>query len=195
MALNAQMAKAGPPFEGKDLHIGDFSWGILPPAAPLGISTLTIAGMAMAFARERSGRVALSFIGVVILGFDPQIGDRWESVALVVASAFFGALGLIIVKRLQGFTPAELLGLPTLNQQDLVEALFHDGLSTRGQVTEYSGRGIGMGAVRRGGGQKARREQKLTSGDVRHRRHASRWRPGKTCQARPPTRPTSTDTA
>src|SRR6185503_10939778 len=63
MALNAQMAKAGPPFEGKDLHVGDFSWGILPPAAPLGISTLTIAGMAMAFARERSGRVALSFIG------------------------------------------------------------------------------------------------------------------------------------
>ncbi len=63
MALNAQMAKAGPPFEGKDLHIGDFSWGILPPAAPLAISTLTIAGMAMAFAREASGRVALSFIG------------------------------------------------------------------------------------------------------------------------------------
>ena len=36
MVLNAQMAKAGPPFDGKDLHIGDFEWGILPPAAPLG---------------------------------------------------------------------------------------------------------------------------------------------------------------
>ena len=34
MALNAQMGKAGPPFDGKDLHIGDFDWGILPPAAP-----------------------------------------------------------------------------------------------------------------------------------------------------------------
>ena len=59
--------------------------------------------------RRRTG-IALSFLGVVIIGFDPQIGDRWESVAMVVASAFFGALGLIIVKRLQGFTPAELLG-------------------------------------------------------------------------------------
>jgi 2-oxoisovalerate dehydrogenase E1 component len=63
MVLNAQMGKAGPPLEGKDLHIGDFDWGILPPAAPLTTATLTIAGMAMAFARDGSGRVALSFIG------------------------------------------------------------------------------------------------------------------------------------
>jgi len=48
MALNAQMAKAGPPLDGKDLNIGDFAWGILPPTAPLGIATLTIAGLAMA---------------------------------------------------------------------------------------------------------------------------------------------------
>lgn len=63
MVLNAQMGKSGAPMEGKDLHVGDFSWGILPAAAPLAISSLTIAGMAMAFARERSGRVAISFIG------------------------------------------------------------------------------------------------------------------------------------
>jgi 2-oxoisovalerate dehydrogenase E1 component len=63
MVLNAQMAKAGPPLDGKDLHIGDFEWGILPPAAPLSIATLTVAGMAMAFGRSGSGRVALSFIG------------------------------------------------------------------------------------------------------------------------------------
>ena len=61
--LNGQMAKAGEPMDGKDLHIGDFSWGVLPPAAPLTISTLTVAGMAMAFARDGSGRVAVSFIG------------------------------------------------------------------------------------------------------------------------------------
>ena len=59
--------------------------------------------------RRRTG-IALSFLGVIVLGFDPQIGDRWESVAMLVSAAFFGALGLIIVKRLQGFTPAELLG-------------------------------------------------------------------------------------
>ncbi|MGH9143677.1 MAG: thiamine pyrophosphate-dependent dehydrogenase E1 component subunit alpha, partial [Vicinamibacterales bacterium] len=63
MVLNAQMGKIGAPLEGKDLHIGDFANGILPPAAPLTTATLTIAGMAMAFRREGSGRVAVSFIG------------------------------------------------------------------------------------------------------------------------------------
>src|SRR5205085_5942178 len=48
---------------GKDLHIGDLQWGVLPASAPLAISTLTVAGMAMAFARERSDRVVVSFIG------------------------------------------------------------------------------------------------------------------------------------
>jgi 2-oxoisovalerate dehydrogenase E1 component len=63
MILNAQMGKAGPPMHGKDLHIGDMEWGILPASAPLTISTMTIAGLAMAFARESSSRVAISFIG------------------------------------------------------------------------------------------------------------------------------------
>ena len=63
MVLNAQTGKVGPPLDGKDLHIGDFDWGILPPAAPLTIATLTMAGMALAFWREGSGRVAISFIG------------------------------------------------------------------------------------------------------------------------------------
>jgi 2-oxoisovalerate dehydrogenase E1 component len=63
MVLNAQMGKAGPPMDGRDLHIGDFDWGIVPAAAPLAVSTLTVAGMAMAFARDGSERVAVSFIG------------------------------------------------------------------------------------------------------------------------------------
>jgi 2-oxoisovalerate dehydrogenase E1 component len=63
MVLNAQMAKQGPPMDGKDLHIGDMDWGILPATAPLSISSLSIAGIAFAFGRERSGRVAFSFIG------------------------------------------------------------------------------------------------------------------------------------
>lgn len=53
--------------------------------------------------------ILLSFVGVAIMGFDPQIGERWESLALVVASAFVGALGLIAVKKLWGFSPLELL--------------------------------------------------------------------------------------
>jgi 2-oxoisovalerate dehydrogenase E1 component len=63
MVLNAQIGKNGPPMDGKDFHIGDLEWGILPATAPLAISTLTLAGVAMAFARDRSGRVAISFIG------------------------------------------------------------------------------------------------------------------------------------
>ena len=61
--MSAQMGKAGPPMFGKDLHVADWSWGVLPPTAPLAIGSLNIAGVAMAFWRERSGRVALSFIG------------------------------------------------------------------------------------------------------------------------------------
>ncbi|MBI3491922.1 MAG: hypothetical protein HY047_09095, partial [Acidobacteria bacterium] len=63
MILNSQMAKAGPPTEGKDFGYGDLDWGILLPASPLTIATLTLAGMAMAFKRDGSGRLAVSFIG------------------------------------------------------------------------------------------------------------------------------------
>ena len=63
MILRAQVGKAGPPMRGKDLHTGDFAWGVLPAAAPLAVGSLTMAGMAMAFWREKAGRVAFSFIG------------------------------------------------------------------------------------------------------------------------------------
>jgi two-component system chemotaxis sensor kinase CheA len=43
---------------------------------------------------------------------------------------------------------AKELRLPGETQADLVEALFTDGLSTRYDVSEFSGRGVGMGAVR-----------------------------------------------
>src|SRR6185436_14401745 len=52
-----------PPMRGKDLHTGDFDWGVLPAAAPLSVGSLSMAGMAMAFWRENAGRVAFSFIG------------------------------------------------------------------------------------------------------------------------------------
>ncbi len=77
--LAAQMGKDGPPMSGKDLHIGDFSRGVLPPSAPLAISTATAAGLALAFQQQdgtgavaepplagagaTGPRVAVSFIG------------------------------------------------------------------------------------------------------------------------------------
>ncbi len=63
MVLNAQMGKAGPPMDGRDLHIGDFAWGILPATAPLSVSSLTIAGMGLGFKLGGRPRVAVSFIG------------------------------------------------------------------------------------------------------------------------------------
>jgi two-component system, chemotaxis family, sensor kinase CheA len=43
---------------------------------------------------------------------------------------------------------ARSLGLPSETQAELGEALFADGLSTRRQATELSGRGVGLAAVR-----------------------------------------------
>jgi two-component system chemotaxis sensor kinase CheA len=39
-------------------------------------------------------------------------------------------------------------GLPHATNEDLVKALFTDGLSTREEVSDTSGRGVGMGSVR-----------------------------------------------
>jgi O-acetylserine/cysteine efflux transporter len=70
---------------------------------------LSVALLGEAVRWRRWTGIALSFIGVAIMGFDPQIGERWESLALVTGSAFVGALGLIAIKKLRGFTPLELL--------------------------------------------------------------------------------------
>jgi two-component system chemotaxis sensor kinase CheA len=43
---------------------------------------------------------------------------------------------------------AKARGLASTTHSDLVEALFTDGLSTRDAVTEHSGRGVGLSAVR-----------------------------------------------
>jgi 2-oxoisovalerate dehydrogenase E1 component len=81
MVLSAQMGKAGPPMDGKDLHVGDFEHGILPASAPLAIGTLTLAGMALAFQREGSGRVAISFIG----DGGASLGEWHEAINLCAA--------------------------------------------------------------------------------------------------------------
>jgi 2-oxoisovalerate dehydrogenase E1 component len=62
MVLSAQMGKAGPPMNGKDLHVGDWDRGILPAMAPLGSPALTIAGIAMAF------RMGVSAVGSRLSG-------------------------------------------------------------------------------------------------------------------------------
>ncbi len=81
MALNSQAGKIGPPSNGKDLTIGEFDAGILPPSAPLAIATATIAGMALAFSRQGEGRVAVSFIG----DGGSSLGEWHEAINLCAA--------------------------------------------------------------------------------------------------------------
>jgi 2-oxoisovalerate dehydrogenase E1 component len=81
MVLNAQMGKAGPPMEGRDLHVGDFSAGIVPAAAPLSIGSLTVAGMGLAFKLSGSDRVAVSFIGEG----GSSLGEWHESINMCAA--------------------------------------------------------------------------------------------------------------
>lgn len=59
--MAAQMGKVGKPTNGKDLHIGDFDCGVLPPAAPITISSGSACGIG--FALKDTGRVVVSCIG------------------------------------------------------------------------------------------------------------------------------------
>lgn len=70
-------------------------------------------------ARKRSGEIILSMA-------DDGRGVQWDRVA----------------------ERARALGLPADTQADLEDALFADGVSTRTEVSEVSGRGLGMAAVK-----------------------------------------------
>lgn len=49
--------------------------------------------------------IGLSFLGILVMGLDPDVFRDWRSLALVIGSAFVGALGLIAVKRLRAVDP------------------------------------------------------------------------------------------
>ncbi|MCH7665144.1 MAG: dehydrogenase [Acidobacteria bacterium] len=58
-----QYGKRGTPVGGRDLHVGDFDEGVLPPAAPLAIAVQTLIGIAHAFQVRGEDRVCVGFIG------------------------------------------------------------------------------------------------------------------------------------
>jgi O-acetylserine/cysteine efflux transporter len=64
--------------------------------------------------------IALSFAGILVMGFDREVASQWQSLSLVIAGAFVGCVGLIAIKKLHGFSPLELqawiswLSLPVL---------------------------------------------------------------------------------
>ncbi len=61
--LLVQAGKKGTPVDGRDLHTGDFTRGVLPPAAPLAIAAQTLVGVAYGFKLRREDRVCVAFIG------------------------------------------------------------------------------------------------------------------------------------
>ena len=80
-------------------------------AGQLGVPFTTLLSVALLGEVVRWRRwtgVALSFAGILVMGFDPQIWQNGASVGFVIAAAFVGALGVIAVKRLQGIKPLEL---------------------------------------------------------------------------------------
>ncbi len=58
-----QYGLRGTPMGGRDLHIGNLDWGVLPPAAPLTIATQTAVGIAWAMKSRGEERVCLACIG------------------------------------------------------------------------------------------------------------------------------------
>src|SRR5688572_19923215 len=57
--------------------------------------------------RRRLG-IALSFAGVVIIGFSPEVLDSAAGLLLIVIAAFVGAIGLVAVKRVHELEPLQL---------------------------------------------------------------------------------------
>lgn len=80
-------------------------------ASQLGVPMTTLLSIALLGEQVRWRRwsgIVLSFAGVLVMGLDPQVFARGTSLALVVASAFCGALGLIAIKKLDGVQPLQL---------------------------------------------------------------------------------------
>lgn len=80
-------------------------------ASQLGVPFSTLLSIALLGERVRWRRwtgIALAFIGVCVMGFDPAVFAERASLAFVIASAFVGSLGLIGIKRLPQMPPLEL---------------------------------------------------------------------------------------
>jgi O-acetylserine/cysteine efflux transporter len=80
-------------------------------ASQLGLPFTTLLSVALLGEVVRWRRwlgVAMSFAGVMLMGFDPGVFTQGAALLWVSASAFVGALGLIAVKRVIGVRPVEL---------------------------------------------------------------------------------------
>jgi O-acetylserine/cysteine efflux transporter len=80
-------------------------------AGQLGIPFATLLSVVVLGERIRWRRwigIAMSFAGVVVLGFNPEVLESWQGLALIVLGAFIGAIGLIAIKRVRDLNALEL---------------------------------------------------------------------------------------
>ncbi len=80
-------------------------------AGQLGVPFATILSVLVLGERihwRRSLGIALAFAGVIVLGFNPHVLDSWQGLALIVLGAFFGAIGLVAIKRVRDLNALEL---------------------------------------------------------------------------------------
>ena len=80
-------------------------------ASQLGIPFTTLLSVALLGETVRWRRwtgIAMSFLGVMVIGLDPVVFSYWPSLVLVIASALVGSLGVIAIKRLPEFRPLEV---------------------------------------------------------------------------------------
>jgi O-acetylserine/cysteine efflux transporter len=80
-------------------------------AGQLGVPFATLLSVALLDERIHWRRwlgIALSFVGVVLIGFSPEVFHSWAGLLLVVIAAFAGAVGLVAIKRVRDLEPLEL---------------------------------------------------------------------------------------
>lgn len=80
-------------------------------AGQLGVPFATLLSVVVLGERihwRRAMGIALSFAGVVVLGFNPVVLESWQGLALIVLGAFIGAIGLIAIKRVRDLNALEL---------------------------------------------------------------------------------------
>jgi O-acetylserine/cysteine efflux transporter len=52
--------------------------------------------------------IGMSFAGVMLIGFSPEVFGSWPGLLLIVIAAFVGSIGLVAIKRVRELEPLEL---------------------------------------------------------------------------------------
>jgi two-component system chemotaxis sensor kinase CheA len=121
--------------EAHDLRVDPRHWAAFWTAFIHAVRNAVDHGLETAEERKRSGKSAQAFIALRTC----VRGDRY---VIEVADDGRGIdWGRIAAK-------AVAMGIPSTTEEQLRAAIFQDGVSTATQVTDLSGRGIGMGALR-----------------------------------------------